>query len=232
MKILDTGPAQASSNMEVDEALLKGLMTRPEALLHFYEWLNPSATFGYFIDPYTYLRKEAAIDLAKRPTGGGVIFHLTDLAFSVLIPANHPRFSLNTLENYRYINERVACALKLFNNAIEPSLLLQNPQATSPACCGFCMAKPTIYDVMIDGKKVAGGAQRRTRHGFLHQGSICLTLPDPALLKSLLSTEGAIWEAMQAHSYPLVDQYTSYEDAKAILKKHLVEAFKLEQGYP
>ena len=36
----------------------------------------------------------------------------------------------------------------------------------------LCFANPVSADVMIDGRKIAGAAQRRTRAGLLHQGSI------------------------------------------------------------
>jgi lipoyl(octanoyl) transferase len=35
-----------------------------------------------------------------------------------------------------------------------------------------CFANPVRADVMIDGRKIAGAAQRRTRRGLLQQGSI------------------------------------------------------------
>ncbi len=37
---------------------------------------------------------------------------------------------------------------------------------------GNCFANPVRADVMIDGRKIAGAAQRRTRRGLLQQGSI------------------------------------------------------------
>jgi lipoate-protein ligase A len=38
----------------------------------------------------------------------------------------------------------------------------------------LCFANPVRADVMIDSRKIAGAAQRRTRVGLLHQGSIQL----------------------------------------------------------
>jgi lipoate-protein ligase A len=35
-----------------------------------------------------------------------------------------------------------------------------------------CFANPVRADVMADGRKIAGAAQRRTRRGLLQQGSI------------------------------------------------------------
>ena len=36
----------------------------------------------------------------------------------------------------------------------------------------LCFANPVSADLMIDSRKIAGAAQRRTRAGLLHQGSI------------------------------------------------------------
>jgi lipoate-protein ligase A len=56
------------------------------------------------------------------------------------------------------------------------------PTAQWPACHDgrqdrgysrrLCFANPVSADVMIDSRKIAGAAQRRTRAGLLHQGSI------------------------------------------------------------
>jgi lipoate-protein ligase A len=42
----------------------------------------------------------------------------------------------------------------------------------SPRVSESCFANPVRADVMVNGRKVAGAAQRRTRAGLLHQGSI------------------------------------------------------------
>ena len=50
----------------------------------------------------------------------------------------------------------------------------------------FCMAKPTIYDVVYQGRKIAGAAQRRRKNGYLHQGTISLAFPQMGLLNEVL----------------------------------------------
>jgi len=42
----------------------------------------------------------------------------------------------------------------------------------SPKLSEVCFANPVRADIMLNGRKVAGAAQRRTRAGLLHQGSI------------------------------------------------------------
>jgi len=53
-----------------------------------------------------------------------------------------------------------------------------------------CFTTPTRYDVMVGGRKVAGAAQRRTRDGILHQGSIhfgkALPLPRAEIIGRIL----------------------------------------------
>src|SRR5580692_6228766 len=104
MRVLDTGPASAEKNMQIDADLLESLAEEP--ILHFYEWEKRSITYGYFVKPEELLHlenlKRHGIDHARRPTGGGIVFHLWDLAFSVLIPSSSPHFSQNSLENYAF----------------------------------------------------------------------------------------------------------------------------------
>lgn len=205
-----TPPASALQNMAFDEELLKSLASTRRCILHCYRWEADSITYGYFIDPYVYLNKEEIskrkIQLARRPTGGGIIFHHCDLAFSALIPSTHPAYSMNTLDNYAFINKAVSEAIRRLNGSnAKPNLLLQE-QASDEYSRQFCMAKPTKYDVMIDGRKVGGGAQRRTKYGFLHQGSIALTIPSEEYLDHLLIPGTCVATSMQRNSYALLDK--------------------------
>ncbi|GAB4190808.1 MAG: lipoate--protein ligase family protein [Simkaniaceae bacterium] len=202
-KILDTGKRPAADNMHIDSELLRSLKPYDSPILHFYEWEGLSATYGYFtkIDRFFDIPKAKKIPMhfAKRPTGGGIIFHIWDLAFSVLLPSGHKSFSINTLENYRRINDAVLEAVKIFFNT-KASLLPSDP--VEEGCAKFfCMAKPTVYDVMHEGKKIAGASQRRQKQGLLHQGSISLASPKWDLLEEILLPEAKILEAMRRTSY-------------------------------
>lgn len=186
-KTIYTGRNTAQKNMEIDETLLNTLDPSGDPILHLYDWQGQSATYGYFLDPSKYMKKVQGIDLARRPTGGGIVFHLWDLAFSVLIPAGHKCYSKDTLNNYKLINDAVLIAIEEFA-AKKCDLLAYEPKEGSGAD-QFCYGKATKYDVMYQGKKVAGSAQRLKKNGFLHQGSISLAYPDEAFLRDLLSED-------------------------------------------
>lgn len=207
-KCLDSGRKSAAENMALDQRLLDALDPSDEPLLHLYDWEGDCATYGYFVKPDRYLDLAAAerygVSLAQRPTGGGIIFHTTDLAFSVLVPAGHPAYSLNTLDNYAFVNRIVLKAVEQFlGRPLVAELLPMEMPQKGTSCCNFCMAKPTQYDVMVGGRKVGGAAQRRTKAGFLHQGSIALGIPNVALLQALLR-DRAVFEAMQENSFSLL----------------------------
>jgi lipoate---protein ligase len=108
----------ASQNMERDAALLKEIGTFQKPLLHLYRWNTPSFTYGYFCDPQKYLHMDRVdgrgISYGRRSTGGGICFHLSDYAFSFLMPASCQEFSLEPMENYRFVNQKVQAALEHF----------------------------------------------------------------------------------------------------------------------
>ena len=98
-KILDTGVSTAAENMKIDGELLAGLEAQQGPILRLYDWEGKCATYGYLTKPEEFmdLAKTAAegLNLARRPTGGGIVVHAWDLAFSVLVPATSKYFSTN-----------------------------------------------------------------------------------------------------------------------------------------
>ena len=206
MDILDTGISLAPQNMFLDERLLDELDPKGNPLIHFYGWEGPSATYGYFISPDQWFNlkkvESRGLTLGRRPTGGGIVFHIWDFAFSFLMPSGHPAFSLNTLENYRFVNKIVLEVMEdLFNLNTPLALIESSFESIDPDCNHFCMAKPTQYDVVYEGMKIAGAAQRRRKQGYLHQGTISLGYPDIEFLKEVLLSKDAVVSAMSQYTF-------------------------------
>ena len=224
--VLETGVSSATENMELDGELLAQLGGRENPILHLYEWKRPSVTFGYFIRPERVVNlgeaEKAGLDWSRRPTGGGVVFHLWDLAFSVLVPARCSLFSENTLENYGLVNRVVQKVVKDFLGAAT-SLIPTDGDLVHPQCSHFCMARPTKYDVVLEGRKIAGAAQRKTKDGFLHQGTIALIPPDEELLLKLLAPE--VKEAMVQSTFPLFNDPQELDNGRQLLTERLKRFF-------
>ncbi len=235
-KYLDTGARSAAANMELDAALLSDLTDEKDTILHLYDWETDAATYGHFIDPGHFLNlkgvEKRKLDLAKRPTGGGIVFHNCDLAFSVLVPASSSWFSSNPLDNYAFVNSRVIWAVSQILDT-PAALLPEEPEALDEVCRNFCMAKPTKYDVMIHGKKIGGAAQRKTRHGFLHQGSIAIGLLPEPYLKDVLVGGTQVLEGMRQNSFTLLGpSWTEKQlkEARKTLRALLQKAFSDNYG--
>ena len=234
LQVLDTGPNSPEMNMRADEKLLSELDPKADPILHFYDWMGPCATYGYFLDPRKHLVLDRVyknkVSLARRPTGGGIVFHIWDLAFSFLLPSSHPRFSSNTLENYRFVNARVLEAVQdLLPSPEKVELISHDFDSKDPACRNFCMARPTVYDVVYQGRKIAGAAQRRRKNGYLHQGTISLALPQVGLLSDLLLSKEDVIQAMMAYTFaPLGRCYSGRKlrELRGSLQKRLEEKLR------
>ena len=234
LKIIDNKILSAQKNMEKDLDLLINCDLEKKPILHFHIWEKPSLTYGYFADIEKLIDKNVAekegLDLGKRPTGGGVLFHIWDLSFGFVLPKEDKRFSKNVLTNYGFVNKIVVDAINSFLNQkgiIDFKIEFLKEEKKRNKLNNFCMALPTMYDVLINGKKVVGAAQRQKNQGFLHQGTISLIKPDEKLLKKVLKDE-RILDAFYDSSFYLFDDFNieDIKKEKELLKKALIGSFE------
>ena len=232
-KVLESEHTSVKEAMKRDLSLLRALKEEKTPILHFYEFQRPSFTHGMFLQPSQVLNMEAAkenFDFHPRPTGGGILFHLWDFTFSVLLPKSHPKFTQDTMKNYKTIHDAVLLSIREFLPKCTPlNLLPEDPIPMCEACQSFCFAKPTKFDIMYGGKKIAGAAQRRSMDGFLHQGSISLAMPSFSFLEKFMSKDTRVIEAMKKHTTALLPLDHTKEDltcGKEDLKGHLLKSFE------
>jgi len=167
----DIGPRSAAMNMAIDEALLESAAAPS---IRFYRWESPALSFGYFGRFADVADKASERDLVRRWTGGGIVFHGEDLTYSVVIPAKDPVFVEPPMSIYENVHHALRKALVANGERAELALVAGVVDAgTAIVDRGYnCFANPVRADVTIDGRKVAGAAQRRTRAGLLQQGSV------------------------------------------------------------
>ncbi len=167
----DTDSRSAALNMAIDEALFE---TATVPSIRFYQWNHPALSFGYFgrfEDVAGYNR-----DSVRRWTGGGIVFHGEDLTYSLVIPAGVRAFEESSMSIYEKVHRALAAALAASGTSVA-ALCERGPEKDSAAVNRryqreLCFANPVRADVLLNGRKIAGAAQRRTRRGFLQQGSI------------------------------------------------------------
>jgi lipoate-protein ligase A len=159
----------ASENMATDEALMEVAMDLPGPLLRLYEWYDNSVSFGY-TQKYDRV-PQGGYSLVRRPTGGGIVYHQHHFTYTVILPPQHWIVKdTKPVESYAWLNRCIQEALKQLSLA---SSLAEEEIPKSVDRAGMvCFVTPTRYDLLSDDKKIAGSAQRRTKLGMLHQGSI------------------------------------------------------------
>ncbi len=171
--LLEHGPCPPFWNMACDEWLLKQAIRLDKPILRTYAWDRPSITFGYFQEFPAELALRYTV--VRRPTGGALVIHDTDLTFTVILPPTHPWRTLSPNDRYQRIHERIYTIFEI--RGLTPTLISEDaPHLPTPSgresAASLCFTKSSRYDVVVNGAKVAGGAQRVTREGLLHQGSI------------------------------------------------------------
>ena len=165
----DESPHSAAMNMAIDEALLE---TAVVPTIRFYRWRSPALSFGYFGKFSDVAIYAAERDLVRRWTGGGIVFHGDDLTYSIVIPVSDPVFDESSIAIYEKIHRALCGALAGHNQGAKLATVANQLRTRDRGCDINCFANPVRADVMMDGRKIAGAAQRRTRRGLLQQGSI------------------------------------------------------------
>ncbi len=161
IRILETGNNVGAWNMAVDEFLLYNCK---EPVLRIYGWSRPCISIGYFqsIDWVNYKKcNEENVDVVRRITGGGAVFHDMELTYS-FVTKNFPQ---SILKSYEEISEIIIHALKKL---------------------GIDARFSPLNDVTVDEKKVCGNAQTRKNNTLLQHGTILLAV-DVEKMFSLLN---------------------------------------------
>ena len=164
--LLNSGKCGPAFNMALDEALLEAMPRLQKPVLRFYGWTEPAATFGYFQKYADVERATLLRPLIRRPTGGGIVPHDADWTYSLACPPDHEWHSLQAEESYRRVHEWIRAAFAKLKVDAE----------LAPACKksmpGECFVGHVKFDLLWQGKKIAGAAQRRNKSGLLIQGSV------------------------------------------------------------
>lgn len=171
LQILPDLSGNASENMTRDFLLLQRYQQSDAIRMRHYNWTHAAYTFG-LSQKISYVAseiKDHEVELCRRPTGGGVVSHLEDWTYSIVIPSSHPLYKGQPIDSYKAVHQAVADALQI--EGVDAILNTTPPTSSTPS---VCFNKPEVYDVILNNlpTKIAGAAQKRTKAGMLIQGSI------------------------------------------------------------
>ncbi|MHC4941442.1 MAG: lipoate--protein ligase family protein [Planctomycetota bacterium] len=215
--LYDAGPDHPFQNMAMDEVLLTRWSGKP-VLVRLYTWEPPGLSLGYF-QKYEEIRaneaaRQSGALITRRITGGSAILHIHELTFSIVGREGEPPFHDSVESSYHRIH--LALARGFESLGIRSSLREQGRAVTHPAGAhrGRCFYAVTRYDLVADGRKLVGSAQRRTGGKVLHHGSIPLA-PNP------MTSKAADLGTLSGQSVP-------YEKAAEAVRHGLEDYFQVD----
>ncbi|WP_456380737.1 lipoate--protein ligase family protein [Hydrogenimonas sp.] len=162
----------AAWNMAVDEALLRLFRPGDTPILRFYRW-NPALSFGRFSKPAESvdldLMEKRGVACVRRITGGGILIHGGDISYSLVLPSSFAK-EHGVKGSYRHL-----CRFLIrFYEKLGLSAAFAGDSGLPESRSRICLAGREAYDIVIDGEKIGGNAQRHTREAMLQHGSIPL----------------------------------------------------------
>ena len=186
---INSGKCSASFNMALDEALLEW-HSKGEIgpVLRFYEWEPATLSIGYFQSVEKEINmvevKKNGLGFVRRPTGGRGVLHEHELTYSVIVSESYPDMPETVTEAYRVISGGL---LEGFRNLgldatfSVPQTAQQSADLKKPKSA-VCFDTPSWYELVVEGKKVAGSAQTRQKGVILQHGAILLSLDENKLV--------------------------------------------------
>jgi lipoate-protein ligase A len=155
-RLLETGFNAAAWNMAVDEAVLTWTnRIQDTPTLRVYGWSPPAVSIGYFQSLGEEVDLTACgemnVDVVRRITGGGAVFHEHEVTYSIIIPEKHVPDDI--LESYKLVCSGIIKGLEEL---------------------GIKSGFAGLNDITVDGRKISGNAQTRRMQCMLQHGTILL----------------------------------------------------------
>lgn len=143
--------------MALDEAISESVAAGGPPTIRFYTWNPKAVSIGYFQSMHDEVDvprcRVHGVDVIRRRTGGGAVYHDNELTYSVIAPTH--LFPREIIASYRHICAWIIHGLHTLGIAAE-----------------FV----PINDIIVSGKKISGNAQTRRKNVLLQHGTILYTV--------------------------------------------------------
>jgi lipoate-protein ligase A len=224
-RLIRSGALDAVSNMALDEKIFKAYLEDGVGVLRLYRWQRPSFTYGFSQKPEDQINLEACatdgVGLAKRITGGGVLFHDDEITYSFVCRKSDIQEAQGVFVDYRNICRfliRFYESLGLSAGFALTSLDFKERSVPHE----ICSAAYEKYDLVIGAKKIGGNAQKRNRQAIFQHGVIPCSMNWDFARKYLKHFP----DALPGYVTTLGDELGGVAN-KDILEQKLIDAFSI-----
>lgn len=172
--LIDDEPNSGAWNMAVDEVLLESAISVDVSTIRVYRWAEPTLSLGYFQKPAEISDDSelSTLPSIRRLSGGGAIVHHHEITYSIALARNQPAVQ-EPSRLYETVHSSVIDWLMHYrvHTAMRGTSLAAASATDEPF---LCFSRGDANDVMLDGHKILGSAQRRRRGAVLQHGSLVL----------------------------------------------------------
>lgn len=239
-RFLNTGLRDGATNMALDEALLmcvsKGVSP---PTVRVFGWLPPTVSIGHSQEPGAEIDLDACaragVGVVRRPTGGRAVFHAGELTYSVVGPSGAGPLGATIMEAYRAIGEALVAGLAALGVAAGLEETGTDPGVRRGGASPPCFVSSGRFEVVVNGRKLIGSAQRRVGRSVLQHGSLLIDSRHAGLADLIPSLTGAEREAvrrsLEARTATLervLGRPVAFEDVAAAVRKGFAEAWGVE----
>ena len=194
-QIIEPEPLSGARNMAIDAELLEASVNEGRAAVRIYRWSEPTISLGYFQtdDEVGGDSPLAGLPAVKRLTGGGAILHHHEWTYSCALPAGHSSVAA-PYELYATVHRAIIAVLSgdgVTAHLRHPAGGRRQPadpdndetrsdvedglRGLTPAGSPFlCFLRGDPNDILLNGHKIVGSAQRRRKGAVLQHGSILM----------------------------------------------------------
>jgi lipoate---protein ligase len=208
-RVIDQTENDAFMNMAIDEAVGESVAAGGMPTIRFYGWHPSAVSIGYFqsleSEVDTDRCKQAGVDVVRRRTGGGAVYHDTagEITYSVI--GSESLFPKDIIASYRVICGWIMDSLHLLG--IESEF------------------KP-INDIIVGGKKISGNAQTRRGGVLLQHGTILHSVDVGKMFSLLRVSDEKIRDKMISSVAERVTSVSAQKDvSRDALYRALVQGF-------
>jgi lipoate-protein ligase A len=155
-------------NMAADNTLFLCFPQQRIPTLRIYSWQNPFITLGYHqkIDFLT----SKSFPFTRRITGGGAILHYQELTYSLVCSLEDLDLPYSPKKTYQVLSSFLFCFYQKLG--LKPYFAKDVFKENLIGNKNFCYSWWEEFDIVIEGKKIGGNAQRRRKNYLFQHGSI------------------------------------------------------------
>ncbi|MBN2201984.1 lipoate--protein ligase family protein [bacterium] len=173
---MDGGEAAGAVHMAVDSVLLENPSRLNVPTVRMYRWKPVCLSLGIHqrdcrVD-YPACRRDG-VDVVRRPTGGRAVLHSDEITYAVVFPVESETGGLPKQDLYRNVSEAIVRGLSGLGLPVSYEKRSGRPPSPrDPSAAMSCFSSAARWEILLDGRKLVGSAQKIAPAGVLQHGSI------------------------------------------------------------